>query len=121
MRDCTELGQVRDFEVTPTSTSLAVSWTAPSGQQPTAYQVKLKGVANTQKFTPDTSTTFDNLLPGKHYTVIVTPIYGSTLGNPAERVYTTSKSMYMFRFILDARIHQHENAYQFIIITNVQP
>jgi len=110
VRDCAELGQVTAINVTPTSTSLAVSWTAPTGQQPTAYQVKLKGVANTQKFTSDTSTTFDNLLPGKHYTVVVTPIYGSTLGNPAERIFTTSKSICMFRFILDARIHQHGNA-----------
>ena len=73
-------------------TSLAVSWTAPTGQKITAYQVELKGVANTRKSVPDTSTTFDNLLPGNSYTVVVSSISGSTLGDPAEGIFNTSKS-----------------------------
>ena len=93
VRDCTEPGPVKDIKVTPTSTSLAVSWTAPTGQKVTAYQVKLKGVANTQKFAADTSTMFDNLLPGKSYTVVVSPMAGSTIGDPAEGIFTTSKSV----------------------------
>ena len=92
----TEPGPATDIKAIATSTSLAVFWTAPTGQQITSYQVKLKDVANTQKFEEYTSTSFDNLLPGKPYTVVVTPMYGSTLGEPAEGIFTTSKSIYVF-------------------------
>ena len=94
VRDCTEPGRVTDVKATATSTSLAVSWTAPAGQKVTAYQVKLKGVASTEKFAATTSTKFDNLLPGKSYTVVVTPVSESTLGDPAEGTFTTSKSLF---------------------------
>ena len=93
MNDCTEPGPAKDIRAIATSTSLAVFWTAPTGQKVTAYQVKLKDVANTQKFEADTSTTFDNLLPGKLYTVVVTPMSGSILGNPTERTFNTRKSI----------------------------
>ena len=91
--NCAEPGPPRNIKATATSTSLAVSWTAPTGQKVTAYQVKLKSVANTQKFAPDTSTTFDNLLPGTSYTVVVSPMSGSSVGEPAEGIFTTSKSI----------------------------
>ena len=93
MNDCTEPGPAKDIRAIATTTSLAVSWTAPTGQKITAYQLKLKDVANTQKFEAGTSTTFDNLLPGKSYTVVVTPMSGSILGNPAERTFNTRKSI----------------------------
>ena len=92
--NCTEPGPATNIKATATSTSLAVSWTAPIGQKVTAYQVKLKGVANTEKFAADTSTTFDNLLPGKSYTVVVSPMSGSIVGDPAEGTFTTSKLIY---------------------------
>ena len=93
MRDFTEPHPVTDIKAIATSTSLAVFWTAPTGQKITAYQVKLKDLANTQKFEASTSTTFDNLLPGKSYTVVVTPMSGSILGNPAEKTFNTRKSI----------------------------
>ena len=93
MLDCTEPGPAKDIKAIATSTSLAVSWTAPTGQKVTAYQVKLKDVANTQKFEDGTSTTFDNLEPTQSYTVVVTPMSGSILGDPAEGTFTTSKSI----------------------------
>jgi len=83
---------VTDIKAIATTTSLAVSWTAPTGQNITAYHVELKGVANTRKSGADTATTFDNLLPGKPYTVVVSSMSGSILGDPAEEIFTTSKS-----------------------------
>ena len=88
----TEPSQVTDIKAIASATSLAVSWTAPTGQKITAYQVEVKDVANTRKSVADTSTMFDNLLPGKSYTVVVSPISGSTLGDPTEGIFTTSKS-----------------------------
>ena len=104
MRDFTEPDPVTDIEAIPTSRSLAVSWTAPPGQKITAYQAELKGVANTRKSVPETSTTFGNLLPGKSYTVVVSSMSGSTLGDPAEGIFTTSMSIhfslcFMFNYI----------------------
>ena len=96
MRDFTEPNPVTAIGAIASATSLAVSWTAPTGQKITAYQVKLKGVANTQKSVPETSTMFDKLLPGRSYTVVVSPMSGSTLGDPAEGIFTTSKSTYFF-------------------------
>ena len=96
--NCAEPGPPRNIKATATSSSLAVSWTAPIGQKVTSYQVKLKGVANTHKFAPHTSTTFDNLLPGKSYIVVVSPMSGSTVGQPAEGTFTTSKPMILFSF-----------------------
>ena len=93
MRDFTEPDPVTDIEAIASATSLAVSWTAPIGQKISAYQVELKGVANTRKSVPETSTTFDSLLPGKSYTVVVSSMSGSTLGNPAEGIFTTSMSI----------------------------
>ena len=94
MRHFTAPGPVTDIKAIPTSRSLAVSWTAPTGQKITAYQVEVKGVANTRKSVADTSVTFDKLLPGKSYTVVVTPVSGSTLGDPAEGFFTTSNKYY---------------------------
>ena len=96
MRDFTEPNPVTAIEAIASSTSLAVYWTAPTGQKITAYQVQLKGVANTRKSVPDTSTTFDKLLPGTSYTVVVSPMSGSTLGDPAEGIFTTSILAYFF-------------------------
>ena len=92
--DFTEPDPVTDIEAIASPTSLAVFWTAPTGQKNMAYQVELKGVANTRKSVPETSTTFNNLLPGKPYTVVVSPMSGSTFGDAAEGNFTTSKSHY---------------------------
>ena len=91
-------GPVTDIKAIPTSRSLAVSWTAPTGQKITAYQVEVKDVANTRKSVADTSVTFDNLMPGKSYTVVVSPVSGSILGDPAEGFFTTSNT-FLFSFI----------------------
>ena len=92
MRYFIEPYPVTAIKAIATSASLAASWTAPTGQHITGYQVKLKGVANPRKSVADTSTTFDDLLPGKSYTVVVFSMSGSTLGDPAEGIFTTSKS-----------------------------
>ena len=81
---------VTDIKAIATATSLAVSWTAPTGQNITAYHMELKGVANTRKSGADTATTFNNLLPGKSYTVVVSSMSGNLLGDPAEEIFTTS-------------------------------
>ena len=94
MHDFTEPDPVTYIKAIASPTSLAVSWTAPTGQKNIAYQVELKGVANTRKSVPETSTTFDNLLPGQKYTVVVSPMSGSTFGDPTEGNFTTSKSRY---------------------------
>ena len=94
MRDFTEPDPVTYIKAIASPTSLAVSWTVRTGQKITGYQVELKGVANTRKSVPETSTTFDNLLPGKTYTVVVSPMSGSTFGDPAEETFTTSNSCY---------------------------
>ena len=97
---CTEPGSATDIKATVTTRSLAVSWSPPTGEKVTLYQVELKDVANTRKFVSGTSTTFDNLLPGKYYTVVVSSLFGSTLGDPAEGTFTTSKYNYfLFCFI----------------------
>ena len=88
---CTEPGSATNIKATVTTRSLVVSWSPPSGEPVTLYQVELKDVANTRKFVSDTSTTFDKLLPGKAYTVVVSSLSGSTLGDPAEGTFTTSK------------------------------
>jgi len=93
-------GPATDIKATPTSASLAVSWTAPTGQEITGYQVELKDVANARKSVAGTSTTFDDLLPGKSYTVVVIPAIGNTLGDPADGTFFTSKCMCCFRSAL---------------------
>ena len=93
MCDFLEPGPATNIKATATSTSLAVSWTAPTGPKVTAYQVELKDVTPIQKaWVADKSTTLNNLSPGKSYTVVVTPIVGSTLGDPAEATFTTSEA-----------------------------
>ena len=94
MCDFTEPGPATNIKTTATSTSVAVSWTAPIGQKVTkAYQVELKDVTPMQKtWVAEKSTTFNNLSPGKSYTVVVTPIIGSTFGDPAESTFTTNEA-----------------------------
>ena len=80
-------------------TSLAVSWTAPTGQQITGYKVELKDVANTQTSVEETRITFDKLSPGTDYTVVVVSMNGNTTGKSAVETFTTSKSIYCFALL----------------------
>ena len=100
MRDFTEPEPVIGIKAIASATSVAVSWTAPTGQKMTAYQVELKGVANTRKTVEDTSTTFANLLPRKAYTVVVSPMSGRVVGDPAEETFTTSNLLSPFVLML---------------------
>jgi len=68
-----------------------MSWTPPDGQDITAYMVELKRQAATQKaLVAETSVVFHNMLPGKTYKTVVTPVIGNTQGEPAEVTFTTS-------------------------------
>ena len=100
MRDFTEPQSVIGIKAITSATSVAVSWVALTGQKITAYQVELKGVSNTRKTVEDTSTTFANLVPRKSYTVVVSPMSGSVLGDPAEGIFTTSNFSYPFVLML---------------------
>ena len=93
MYDFAEPGPATNIKTTATSTSVAVSWTAPIGKNVLAYQVELKDVTPMHKtWVAENSATLNNLSPGKSYTVVVTPIIGGTFGEPAEATFTTSEA-----------------------------
>ena len=93
MTFCSEPGPATDINATVTTTSLTVSWSAPSGQNVTVYDVELKNENNTKERIENTSTTFDNLLPGKSYTVVVISRVQNSTGDVAEETFTTGKYM----------------------------
>ena len=92
MSFCSEPGPATDINATATTTSLTVSWSAPSGQN-VVYDVELKNENNTKERIENTSTTFDNLLPGKSYTVVVISRVQSSTADVSEETFTTGKYM----------------------------
>ena len=90
---CSEPGPATDITATATKTSLTVSWRAPSGHSGTVYDVELKHENNTKARIENTSTTFDNLLPGTSYTVVVISRVQNSTGDAAEETFTTGKYM----------------------------
>ena len=99
MCDCTEPSAATDVVLSPTKRVIFLSWTPPTGQNITAYQVELKGPTTTQKaWAAEPTTVFHDVLPGKTYKAVVTPVIGNTLGEPVEVEFTTSKSFVISSF-----------------------
>ena len=89
-----EPGPATNIKAIATSTSLAVSWTAPTGQKITAYSVALKDQKHWKVWKHGlhkTSKTFYNLQPGTSYTFFVIPMIGDTHGDQAKETFNTSK------------------------------
>ena len=121
-----EPGPAIEIKATATTTSLAISWTAPPGQPITRYLVIIKAEENRkkwrqrsrrsltaspskQKYVTATAATFDSLLPGKFYTVVVYSMIENVLSVAAERTFSTSKYIYIsrFTFIVTHVTHSH--------------
>ena len=92
-------GPATDIKANMSKTSLAVSWTAPTGQNITGYKVELRDVANTQTLVEETRITFDNISPGTYYTVVVVSMNDRFIGQSAVETFTTSESLYFLALL----------------------
>ena len=72
---------------------MTVSWRVPSGAVD-QYEVQLKEKSGSKRIIKQkstTSTTFNGLTPGTHYTVVLVTVYGSQRSNTSEKSFYTSK------------------------------
>ena len=76
-----------------TVSSLSFNWDAPVSGEVTAYTIELLGVLMTKRTVgsgENRSTTFDNLMAGREYTVVVVAISGDvSSSNQEKRAYTS--------------------------------
>ena len=126
MRKCTEPGPAIEIKATATTTSLAISWTAPPGQPITRYLVKIKAEENRKKwrqrsrrslttsskqiYVTPTTATFDSLLPGQFYTVVVYSMIEHDVSVAVEGTFSTSKHTDISRFTLIVTYVTHSHA-----------